>query len=67
MIPGLGKDDLLAGLLGIVILYAIGQICDRLVGKQEKFSRWLWDGIVPFIFTWFVVWIILINYASVIY
>lgn len=67
MIPGLGKNEILAALIGIVILYAMGLLCDRLFGKQEGFTKWLWDGIVPFAFAWFLVWTLLINYASVIY
>jgi len=67
MIPGLGENEILATLIGLVILYAMGQLCDRLFGKQEGFKKWLWDGIVPFAFAWFVVWTILLNYGSVLY
>ena len=67
MIPGIGANDLIAGVIGIIILYAIGQLCDKLFGKQEGFTKWLWDGIVPFAFAWFVVWTLLVNYAPVIY
>ncbi|KZX17793.1 hypothetical protein MBCUT_00880 [Methanobrevibacter cuticularis] len=67
MIPGIGNNEILAGVLGIVILYLIGKLCDKLFGKQEGFSKWLWDGILPFAFVWFVVWTILVNYAPLIY
>ena len=26
------------------------------------FSAWLWDGILPFAFCWFILWTILFNY-----
>ena len=63
LISGIPKNDLLGGFIGIVILYAMGKLCDKLYGKQEGFSKWLWDGIVPFAFAWFVVWTILLNYG----
>ncbi len=67
MIPGIGKNQFLAAVIGIAILYAMGLLCDRLFGKQEGFTKWLWDGIVPFAFAWFVVWTLLLNYAPVIF
>ncbi|WP_224426189.1 DUF5379 domain-containing protein [Methanobrevibacter sp. TMH8] len=67
MLPGIGNNELLAGVFGVIILYAIGRLCDSLFGKQEGFTKWLWDGILPFIFAWFVVWTLLINYAPVMY
>lgn len=67
MVPVIGNNDILAGFIGIVILYGIGLLCDKLFGKQEGFTKWLWDGIVPFAFAWFVVWTLLLNYAPVIF
>jgi len=67
MIPGIGKNELLAAVMGIIILYAMGRLCDKLFGKQEGFTKWLWDGIIPFSFAWFVIWTLLINYAPVMY
>ena len=67
MIPVIPKNDLSGGVVGILILYIIGKLCDKLYGKQEGFSKWLWDGIVPFGFAWFVVWTILLNYGPIIF
>lgn len=67
MIPGIGKNDIFAGILGIIVLYFIGKLCDNIFGKHEGFTTWLWDGIVPFIFIWYVVWAILLNYIPAIY
>ena len=61
------SNALIGGFIGIVILYAMGKLCDKLFGKQEGFSKWLWDGIVPFAFAWFVVWTLLLNYGPVIF
>ena len=66
-IPGLGANEVLAGVIGLIILYIIGQLCDKLFGKREGFSQWLWNGILPFAFVWFVLWTILINYSGVLY
>ena len=66
-ISGLGTNDVLAAVSGLIILYIVGQICDKLFGKQEGFSKWLWNGIVPFAFIWFVFWTLLINYSGLLY
>ena len=60
---GLGKNEALAILGGLIILYISGQICERTFGKEEVggLKGWFWSGIVPFFFIWFVVWIIFLN------
>ena len=67
ILPGIVQNVLIEGVFGIIVLYAMGQLFDRLFGKQEGFTKWLWDGIVPFAFAWFVVWTLIINYAPVIF
>jgi hypothetical protein len=62
-ISGIGKNDVLAAAVGLGILYIVGQLCDKLFGEQEGFTKWLWNGIVPFAFVWFVLWTIIINYS----
>ena len=64
-ISGVGTNDVLAAVSGLIILYGTGQVCDKLFGKEEGFSKWLWNGIVPFIFVWFVLWTILNNYHGI--
>lgn len=63
-IGGIGKNEVLAVLLGLVILYTTGNISERLFGKEEVggFKAWLWSGIVPFIFIWIVSWTLFLNY-----
>lgn len=49
--------------VGIVILYFVGQFCQKMFeGEIEGFSAWLWDGILPFGFAWFILWTIITNY-----
>ncbi|HMK54215.1 MAG TPA: hypothetical protein VK444_05475 [Methanobacteriaceae archaeon] len=62
-IPALDKNEAIAVLAGLVILYLAGQVSERLFGKEEVggFKGWLWSGIVPFILIWFVVWAMFIN------
>ena len=61
------KNHVFAFIVGLVILYFIGQFCEKMFGEEVKgFSTWLWDwlwdGILPFGFCWFILWTILTNY-----
>jgi hypothetical protein len=64
-IPGIGKNEVIAVLAGIIILYLSGQVSERLFGKEEVggLKGWLWSGIVPYIFIWFMGWTMLLNLA----
>ncbi len=64
VIGGIGKNEVLAVLLGLVILYLSGNISERLFGKEEVggFKGWLWSGIVPFVFIWVVTWTLFLNW-----
>ena len=63
-IAGLGKNEVIAVLAGLIILYLAGQISERIFGKEEVggFKGWLWSGIVPFFFIWIVVWVLFYNH-----
>lgn len=63
-IGGIGKNEVLAVLLGLVILYLSGNISQRLFGKEEVggFKGWFWSGIVPFILIWVVTWTLFLNW-----
>jgi len=60
----LGQNMVFASLFGLAILYTVGQLCEKLIGKEEigGFKRWLSDGILPFVLAWFVAWVLLFNY-----
>jgi hypothetical protein len=62
-IAGVGKNEVLAVLAGLIILYAAGQISERIFGKEAVggMKGWLWNGIVPFLFVWIMMWVILYN------
>jgi len=62
-ISGIGKNEVLAVLGGLIILYLMGQVSERLFGKEEVggLKGWLWSGIVPFFFLWMMVWIFFMN------
>ncbi len=57
------KNEVIAVLAGLIILYIMGKVSEMLFGKEEVggLMGWLWSGIVPFIFIWMVVWILLLN------
>ncbi len=59
----LNGNQTLGALFGIVILIIVGKLSEKLLGKEEVggFKGWLWSGVVPFIFIWFVAWSMLIN------
>lgn len=63
-IMGVGRNEVLAALLGLVILYITGNLSERLFGKEEVggFKGWLWSGIVPFMFIWILSWTLFLNY-----
>ncbi len=63
-IVAIGKNEVLAVLVGLVILYLSGNISERIFGKEEVggFKDWLWSGIVPFVFIWIVTWTLFLNW-----
>lgn len=62
-VAGLGSNDVLAVLAGLIILYIMGQVSEKIFGKEEVggMKGWLWSGIVPFLFVWIMVWVIFFN------
>lgn len=59
----LGNNQALGTLAGLIILIIVGNLTERWLGKDEVggFKGWLWSGIVPFVFVWFMAWAMLIN------
>lgn len=57
------KNDMLAGLIALIILYLVGQLSQKIAGEEiEGFSQWLWDGIAPFFFTWVIAYTMFVMY-----
>jgi hypothetical protein len=63
-IGAIGKNEVLAVLVGLIILYLTGNMAERIFGKENVggFKGWLWSGIVPFVFIWVVTWTLLLNW-----
>ena len=52
-----------AGFVALIILYFVGQFCQKIAGEEiSGFSQWLWDGISPFFFTWVISYTIFVMY-----
>lgn len=62
-IPGIGRNEALAIIGALIILYLSGKISEKLFGKKEVggVKGWFWSGIAPFFFLWMMVWIIFMN------
>lgn len=57
------KNDVFSGILPFLILYFVGQLCQKQYGDEiSGFSQWLWDGIAPFLLTWIVAFTVMYNY-----
>lgn len=57
------KNDLFAGFIALIILYFVGQFCQKkFEGEISGFSQWLWDGIAPFFFTWVISYTLFVMY-----
>ena len=57
------KNDIFAGFVALIILYFVGQFCQKMAGEEiSGFSQWLWDGIAPFFFTWVIAYTLFVMY-----
>ena len=57
------KNDIFAFFVAVIILYFVGQICQKIAGEEiSGFSQWLWDGIAPFYFTWVIAYTLFVMY-----
>ena len=57
------KNDIFAGFIALIILYFVGQFCQKMAGDEiSGFSQWLWDGISPFFFTWVIAYTLFVMY-----
>ena len=56
------KNDMIGLLLGIAFIYASTKVADNIASEElDRFQK-IWDCILPFFFTWIIVWILLTNY-----
>ena len=54
------QNNVYAGVVGLVVLIAVGYPLERLTGKRG-FKWWLANGIVLYLLVWLVGWIYLFN------
>jgi len=52
--------DWISILLGLVILWGIGKVSNKIVGKKG-FKWWFSNGIFIYLFTWLISWIVFFN------
>ncbi|HIH61073.1 MAG TPA: DUF5379 family protein [Methanobacteriales archaeon] len=66
-IPILGENQALGTFIGLIILLLTGNIAERIFEKEEVggFKGWLSNGVLPFIFVWFMVWAILLTTTTI--
>ena len=57
------KNDIFAFFIALIILYFVGQACQRMAGDEiSGFTQWLWDGIAPFYFVWVIAYTLFTMY-----
>ena len=57
------KNDIFAGFVALIILYFVGQFCQKMAGDEiSGFSQWFWDGISAFFFTWVIAYTLFSMY-----
>ncbi len=62
----LGKNQALGTFIGLVILLIVGNAAERVFDKEEVggFRGWFSNGILPFVFIWFMVWAMLLTFTT---
>ena len=56
------KNDMVGLILGIVFIYAMMKSADKIATEEIDRSQKIWDCVLPFFFTWIIVWILIANY-----
>lgn len=51
---------LYAIIIGLVLLYVLGFIVEKILGKKG-FKWWAGNGLVIYLFVWFIVWVFFFN------
>ena len=56
------KNDMIGLLIGIIFVYASLKLADNISSEDLDRSHKIWHCVLPFFFTWIIVWILLANY-----
>ena len=59
------KNDMIGLLIAIVIVYASLKSVNKIVTEEIDRSQKIWDCVLPFFFSWIIVWILLSNYIKI--
>ena len=59
-----GYGDWLTILLGLIILWALGKVTNKVVGKKG-FKWWFSNGVIIYLFVWLISWILFCNLMGV--
>ena len=57
------KNDMVGLIFGIVFIYAMMKSADKIATEEIDRSQKIWDCVLPFFFTWIIVWILIANYC----
>jgi len=56
------KNDMIGLLIAIIFVYASLKSVGKIVTEEIDRSQKMWDCVLPFFFSWIIVWILLANY-----
>ena len=56
------KNDMIGLLIAIIFVYASLKSVGKIVTEEIDRSQKIWDCVLPFFFTWIIVWILIANY-----
>ena len=56
------KNDMIGLLIAIIFVYANLKSVGKIVTEEIDRSQKIWDCVLPFFFSWIIVWILLSNY-----
>ena len=59
------KNDMIGLLIAIVIVYASLKSVNKIATEEIDRSQKIWDCVLPFFFSWIIVWILLSNYIKI--
>ncbi len=55
-------NDFVGLIIGIVLIYALIKSADKIAVEKMENSQKIWDCVMPFFFSWVIVWILINNY-----
>lgn len=56
------KNDFIGLIIAIVVVYVVLKSTDKIVTEEIGRSQKIWDCIMPFFFSWILVWVLLSHY-----